>query len=216
MGPALAQHQRPPLCEEGMMPYNPFSKPIGEPLALNDLEELIARSVSEGYFVEYKADFPANNKVGHSLASFANTYGGWYIVGVKTDENNVAIDLPGLSLLSAPDPTSKIRDIAKSHISPVPIFQIQVLTVSSERAVVIVHVPEEQDTPFVTRDGRIYRRTADSSDPVHERDRYVVDQLVEHGHARRNNLSISVKTSGRSAKLRKGRRGSVLTSGPSR
>jgi hypothetical protein len=42
-------------------------------------------------------------------------------------------------------------------------------------------VPGNQETPFVTKDGRIYRRVHDSSDPAPESSRYTIDQLVENG-----------------------------------
>lgn len=45
------------------------------------------------------------------------------------------------------------------------------------------YIPENQETPFITKDGRVYRRTYDSSDPVPETSRYALDQLVERGRA---------------------------------
>lgn len=42
-------------------------------------------------------------------------------------------------------------------------------------------VTDQQDKPFVTKDGRIYRRAADSSEPVFENDRYTIDYLYKEG-----------------------------------
>jgi hypothetical protein len=42
-------------------------------------------------------------------------------------------------------------------------------------------VSGDQDKPFVTQDGRIYRRAADSSEPVFEKDRYTIDYLYKEG-----------------------------------
>lgn len=67
------------------MAYNPFDVLAGEPLTPEELQKLVSRSVAEGYFVEYKSMPPTNEKMGRSIASFANTYGGWYIVGVTTE-----------------------------------------------------------------------------------------------------------------------------------
>lgn len=165
------------------MPFNPFDKPAHE-LTAGDLTTLIDRRVAEGYFVEFKSELPANAKIGHSIASLANTYGGWYIVGVKTGEHNIAKEICGFDSSTSPDPVARVRDTIRSHISPTPIFQIHVVTLDSGRLVVIVAVPGDQDTPFITLDGRIYRRTHDSSDPVPETDRHAVDRLIDQGQQR--------------------------------
>jgi hypothetical protein len=63
-----------------MADYNPFNKDISQ-LEEDDLNKLIDK-VSEGWFVEYKGDFQNSKKISHSIASFANSDGGWYIVGI--------------------------------------------------------------------------------------------------------------------------------------
>jgi Putative DNA-binding domain len=168
------------------MPFSPFKKSLRESLAPEDLQVLIADSVAEGYFVEYKSILPAPNKIAKSIASFANTYGGWYIVGVTTDGHNVAQRVAGFSLDDRHDPIASVRDSIRSGIDPVPVFFPQVVTLAPKLVVLVVYVPSEQDTPFITKDGRIYRRVSDSSEPVPETQRSAVDRLVEQGrdHAR--------------------------------
>ncbi len=163
------------------MPFNPFDKPLGDALTPDDLQKLVLRGVAEGYYVEYKSIILPNEKIAKSIASLANTYGGWYIVGVKTDSHNVANDICGFDPASCPDPLAKVREVVKSHISPTPVFLAQVVTLPTGNLVLVVYVPEEQDTPFITRDARIYRRAHDSSDPVPEHDRYAVDRIIERG-----------------------------------
>ena len=164
------------------MAFNPFNRPIGDSLDQSDLQTLVADKVAEGYQVEYKSQFPSNDKIGHSIASFANTYGGWYIVGVNANKtDNTPICIPGFSLDDIPDPIARVRDVAKSHIDPIPVFHPQVVSLTGKVAVLVVYVPAEQETPFVSKDGRIYRRHSDSSDPVSETDRYALDRLIENG-----------------------------------
>lgn len=163
------------------MPFNPFDKPLGDALSVDDLQKLVGRQVAEGYYVEYKRELPANLKIGRSVASLANTYGGWYIVGVKTDGHNVATDVCGFDLAACPDPIAKVREVIKTHISPTPVFFAQVVTLAGGQAVLVIYVPEDQDTPFISSDGRIYRRIHDSSDPIAENDRHAVDRLVDRG-----------------------------------
>jgi hypothetical protein len=164
------------------MPYTPFDKPLQAKLTTDDLKKLIEQKVTEGYYIEFKSDFPANQKIGHSVASFANTYGGWYIVGIKTNEHNVATEICGFDLSFNRNPISKVREIIKSYIDPIPIFYPQLIPLeNNDRGVLVIYIPDNQETPFVTKDGRIYRRVNDSSDPVPEKHRNAIDRLVENG-----------------------------------
>src|SRR5438128_10928656 len=97
------------------MTFNPFEKPVDD-LGDIDLQRVIDRDVAEGLYMEYKREFPKNEKIGWSLASFANSYGGWYVVGVEADkQRNTAVKLTGIDLTSERDPISKVREIAKSQ-----------------------------------------------------------------------------------------------------
>jgi len=165
------------------MPYSPFDKEVHEKLISDDLSGLVEREVAEGYYVEYKEDFPAKKqKIGRSVASFANTYGGWYIVGVKANKtNNTATEICGFDLSKHQDPISIVREVIKSYVDPIPVFYPQLITLENGRGVLVIYVPGNQETPFVTKDGRIYRRVHDSSDPLPESNRYTIDKLVENG-----------------------------------
>jgi hypothetical protein len=164
------------------MPFNPFNKEIGEPLAIDDLSELITRKVAEGLYVEYKSTFPSKEKIAQSIASFANSYGGWYIVGIEAEKvNNTPTKICGIALADYPDPISKVRDVIKAHVSPVPDIRPQVVQLDPNRVVLVVRIPARQDKPFISSNGRIYRRNADSSDPVFETDRYIIDRLYAEG-----------------------------------
>ena len=163
------------------MKYNPFNKPLDE-LTADDLNVLINNEVTEGYWIEYKSEFQESKKISKSIASFANTFGGWYLVGVKADKTkNVATDICGFSLTDIPDPIAKLRDSIKSNIDPIPVFHPKLIDIGSGRATLIVQIPDNQNTPFINRNGRIYRRVGDSSDPVPENNRNVVDRLVDNG-----------------------------------
>ena len=163
------------------MTYNPFDKSPFDILTVEDLEKLIENSVAEGYYVEYKRQFVKNEKIAHSISSFANAYGGWYIVGVKTNEHNIATEICGFNLSDYSDPIDKIREIVKSNIDPVPLFYSQVIQLDEEKAVLVVFIPDNQDKPFICKNGRVYRRLADSSDPISETNRYALDKLYEEG-----------------------------------
>ena len=91
-----------------MSNYNPFKKKISK-LRQADLNILIENQVAEGWYVEYKKDFPSTNKIGHSIASFANSDGGWYIVGVEANEDNVATSILGFDITQYRRPKKKLE-----------------------------------------------------------------------------------------------------------
>jgi len=113
----------------------------------------------------------------------ANTYGGWYFIGVKADKTkNVAQTINGIDLNEIQDPVDKLRESIKSNIDPTPVFHYKLVQLDDpHKAVLVVEIPDNQETPFITSDGRIYRRVSDSSDPVLESNRYAVDRLVDNG-----------------------------------
>ncbi len=160
-------------------PFNPFDKDLGEVLDENDLQRLVTKEVSEGFFIEYKSDFPDKAKIAKSLAAFANTYGGWLFIGVKADKiNNTAQAISGFDSSRYPDPISLVRNTAKDWLNPTPVIFPQVIHLSSGRNALAIRIPGEQDLPFIHKDGRIYRRVGDSSDPIFEADRATLDRLI--------------------------------------
>ena len=163
------------------MTFNPFTKPLND-LTSDDLNLLISGEISEGYWIEFKSVFQPGNKIAKSIASFANSFGGWYFIGVVVDKDkNVATNICGFDLNVINDPISKLRDSIKAYIDPIPVFFSKLINIGIDKAVLVVQVPDNQETPFITKDGRIYRRVSDLSDPVPEGDRYAVDRLVDNG-----------------------------------
>jgi len=156
---------------------NPFDKPI-EQLEEADLNKLIEEEISEGLYVEYKEDFPKHlNKI---VASFANTFGGWIIIGVDArNPRNVPTSFPGIDI--SHDPKDRFRHICRDGINPVPIFASKLIVKSadSNRGILVVRIDESAYPPHLTKDGRIYRRNMEGSDPVSETDRHILDRMFE-------------------------------------
>ena len=162
------------------MPYNPFDKPIGEALTAADLQLLITRSVSEGYFVEYKGQMQPNDKIAKSIAAFANTYGGWVFIGVEADKtHNIATNICGLSLTTCPDPIAVIREVAKSRISPTPVFILKWWILPEMLLLLLSMCLVNKIRHLSPVMAKIYRRIADSSNPEPETNRYAVDRLYD-------------------------------------
>lgn len=173
-----------------MVPHNPFSKPVRTPLTKEDLQSLVDQRVAEGWYFEYKGAFPPRSeRLAHSVAAFANTDGGWLFVGIEAERRtttdkriaSVASRVAGFSLVDHGDPVGTLGNVVRDHVSPTPLFFPQVVDVADDEAVLVVYVPGEQEKPFVTRDGVIYRRVNDSSAPVAVNDRATVDRMYESG-----------------------------------
>jgi hypothetical protein len=159
--------------------YNPFEKQIDE-LSLDDVKSLMSKQVKEGFYIEYKSKFVGDTlKIAHSIASFANTHGGWYFVGIDSDKTNLPKDFTGFSLTEEIKPIEHLRDIIKDKIDPFPVYFTKLIEIGGSRAILVVEIPESDETPHITKDGKIYRRNAEGSDPVAESNRYVLDKLYE-------------------------------------
>ncbi len=157
--------------------FNPFSKPLCE-LTLEDLKELRSRSISEGLYIEYKKDFPSNIKIAHSIASFANSHGGFYFIGIQAQNGtNIPENFNGFSMSEHNNPKEQVRDIIRDGVDPIPRIDSHLVKVEHDRAILVMAIPESDETPHITRDGRIYRRNAEGSDPIPENDRIAIDRL---------------------------------------
>lgn len=159
--------------------YNPFDKKIDD-LDFDDLKKLIDEEVKEGFYIEYKSDFQNNKKIAKSIASFANTHGGWYFVGIEDDDDtNVATDLVGFDVTENNQTQEKIQNIAKDHINPVPLIHTKLIKFNTNKGILVIFIPESYETPHILSNGVIYRRTGEQSDPIKETDRYALDKLYQ-------------------------------------
>jgi hypothetical protein len=147
-------------------------------LEREDLDTLVRNEIPEGLYIEYKEDFPAN--LAKIVASFANTFGGWILIGVNArNPHNLPESFPGIEL--AGGPKERFRHICRDGINPVPLFTSKILELpgSPGRGVLVARIEESGYPPHITKDGRIYRRNGEGSDPVPETDRYILDRLFE-------------------------------------
>lgn len=156
---------------------NFFGKPV-EMLEMEDLDTLVRNEIPEGLYIEYKEDFP--NNLAKIVASFANTFGGWILIGVDArNPHNLPLSFPGIDLSGGPK--ERFRHICRDGINPVPLFTSKIVELpeSPGRGVLVARIEESSYPPHITRDGRIYRRNSEGSDPVPETDRYILDRMFE-------------------------------------
>lgn len=149
-----------------MSEFNPFSKPYSEVTT----EDLYSLSVPEGYYIEYKESLIDNEGIAKAVSSFANTYGGLLLFGIREDsETNEPSEW---FTLGGGDPASykeTIRNAIKDYVSPAPRFTTFAYDTSSPNGgsqhILLVDVPESNETPHIHNNGRVYRRTGEGSDP---------------------------------------------------
>ncbi|MEN2978704.1 ATP-binding protein [Tistrella bauzanensis] len=163
--------------------YNPFNK-IFDEITPNDLE--ILHSVAEGWYVEYKREASDATAIAKSVTAFANTYGGWLFYGIaeKSKDDAVAGAFPGIACKDADGILQRIRQAVANHAQPSPYFRskalmgpVEAIGLPEGRCVIMAQVPWGQEAPYIHKSGRIYRRVGDGSEPRHENDRFILDQL---------------------------------------
>ena len=182
------------------MRYTPFENTLND-LSLEELEGL--KDVREGWYVEYKSQLPNPRDIAKSISSFANQYGGWLFIGIDEDpETETAQHFPGIEIGNLSGALEAIRNAAKDIVRPQISYQCRTIDGPNEsiglntgKCVVIVHIPEGANTPYIHNDGRIYIRIGDSSSPVPAKDKSTFDALYRRGEERRALLKQSVERS---------------------
>jgi hypothetical protein len=170
-----------------MQPYSPFTVELSS-ISTADLAAL--RGVAEGWYIEYKREMPNAANLAKSLSAFANTYGGWLFIGITetSKEHPTAGAFPGVSRENVDAFSQRMRKSAADHLQPSPHFELRVLWGPSgevglpeDYAIICVWVPQSNSAPHVHKNGVIYRRVSDASEPRPESDRFVLDQLFRRG-----------------------------------
>ena len=158
--------------------YNPFNKDISE-IEYGDLKKLVEKNVSEGWFIEYKDSFPKKSKkIANSIASFANSEGGWYIVGIKENKGeSYPFEIAGFDLETNKKPNDKIANIIKDNIDPIPYFESKIVEIPENKVVFVVQVFEGQNPPYISN-GSVYIRAGETSKLLAIDDRYQFDKLL--------------------------------------
>ena len=147
--------------------YNPFTDSQGHPKALedvtfSDLDQLA--HLDEGFVLEFKQTWNGNvrAKVPKIIASFANSHGGWLIIGIA-DADKAVCPIPR----GTADFSQIIGELCRRHVSPAPRFDVRFLPDpgNSEQGVVLIRVHEGDFPPYVA-DGVVEIREGSTSGPA--------------------------------------------------
>ena len=147
-------------------------------LALSDVTPDDVRwMIREGEtLVELKSQIPKEG-VGPSVAAFANTIGGWIVLGV----DDVTRELVGWEPKGRADAVDYLRDLLRTELDPLPPFAAKSLEID-DQMVGLVRVYESSDTPHIVRGtGAVFIREPAAKAPIRDH-RQLVD-LARRGEA---------------------------------
>lgn len=144
------------------------------------------KAVDEGYKVEYKKTFDKSvkDKIPAIITSFANSEGGWLIIGIEDDSHDV-ICIPKVRA----DYSQTISQLLKEKTSPIPAFDSKFLRnpKNKDEGVLIVEVYEGKFTPYVAN-GTVYIRNGSSKEPI-KSERATIDFLYQKAQSFQNEVA---------------------------
>lgn len=114
---------------------------------------------NETLFVEHKTSIGGEAfQVAKAMCSFANTLGGWVLIGVTNGAPNAGLP-DGWEPVAGADLTDRVREALKENrVDPIPAFAATVRNVG-EQPVGVVRVYESADAPHVIRNGQVFVRS---------------------------------------------------------
>ena len=118
-----------------------------------------------------------NLKISKSIASFANTKGGWIIWGIDCNDKNYPVEIRGIDISEYRNFEDQISQIINSNISPKPFYHFKKIELDNKLFIFIIQVEESPTPPYITSQGIIYQRENNESKPITER--YIVEKLNE-------------------------------------
>ncbi len=147
--------------------FSPFRDEAGNPKGLADISYADLDQLAfmdEGYVLEFKRSLSASvrAKVPKIIASFANSRGGWLVIGIADDDHSLC-PVPRL----AADYSQMIGELCRRHVSPAPPFDVRFLPdpACEDQGVIVVRVEEGGFPPYVA-DGVVEIREGSTSGPA--------------------------------------------------
>lgn len=147
--------------------YSPFRNEQGQPKDLDSVEYADLAQLAdldEGFVLEFKRTWnePVRAKIPKIIASFANTRGGWLIIGID-DRTKAVCPIPRISA----DFSQIFGELCRHHVSPAPRFNVRFIPnpENAEQGVVVAQVFEGDFPPYVA-DGVVEIREGSTSGPA--------------------------------------------------
>jgi Putative DNA-binding domain len=123
-----------------------------------ELRQLIA--AGETYLVERKEARPSDG-FGPTIAAFANSGGGWLLLGVDNDGAAVGFAVPGRA-----EAQDWLRDELRRDVDPLPPFAARPVTIDGQEIVVVRVQASSQAPHLIKRTGVVYVREHGGKQPI--------------------------------------------------
>lgn len=142
-----------------------YTKPLSQ-LTTSDLQELVSNRDVENVRLEFKLTEPKKDEALKKLSSFANTYGGFLVVGAKAHSDDGRVeDLPGIVKVAGYK--QKLVDWSFAGVSPPMTVEISdpiLVPAANGNVCYVIYVPESETAPHFLNGRRgIWIRTDEFS-----------------------------------------------------
>lgn len=137
----------------------------------------------EGIRVEYKSEFnqDVRDDLPKAVSSFANSYGGLLLVGVRTQQGRVIEPIEGFEKPSREELPLTVENICHQHIYPM--LTPRVTEVASDvpgKVFLLIEVEPSPEAPHAIENSRkVYVRTGSASKPYDLADIELIERLIK-------------------------------------
>lgn len=119
-----------------------------------DIQSVISeQDFEESFYFELKDDKVSPKKVIEEVSAFANTFGGYIIIGISDDKK-----IEGCTCWNE----QRIHTTIHDAITPTPSFDVKKFICDS-KIVYVIKIDEGAEPPYITSSGKIYERLSSGS-----------------------------------------------------
>lgn len=143
-----------------------FEKKLND-LTLSDLEDLVVNKVRESRTIEYKSQMVHNDSLCGAIASYANTYGGDFFIGIN-EEKGEPLSIEGISIPDLDEMELRLNNILQNGIEPrLAKYDIQFFEVNNNNYVILIRTYRSWSRPHRVQSSRhFYARNSNGKFPM--------------------------------------------------
>ena len=134
-------------------------------LRFKDIQVLLSSDDDETVFFEYKSDKTLTKDIAEEVCAFANTYGGYLLLGVEDNKS-----ITGCQQWKE----QRIHTTLHDSITPTPIFDVRKFK-TPQGIIFVIRVEEGPFPPYITSRGKILQRLSSGSIPI--KDSYSLNRM---------------------------------------
>jgi predicted HTH transcriptional regulator len=112
----------------------------------DDLQELLSEKAVENVRLEFKSEIPDKDETLKKLSSFANTFGGYLVVGARANRDGRLVELCGVQLKSNYKQTI-MQWCFEGAAPPLTAEVSDPIRITPEKVVHVIFVPESDVAP---------------------------------------------------------------------